>query len=255
MAVIAGGVSAFARGYSTAPIGLREPFVDGALVYSVLCVGYLVFTPQFPPPDPVRPKLGNDVEAALTAIPGDSEPWIQLGGNLVLLLPLALLVPQRLDWFDNIGKIALGGLVTSTLIELVQFLAISGRVASTDDIVCNSLGAAVGGVLVQLPQRFSPGVRAQHRSTGENDRTVWLLIEKLEQERNARQRTRGLPRRRPSAGRCRSTATSSATGQRPSTSRPGCDGAPTGWPAPGPAEAVRGALPSRPSDRAEPATS
>jgi hypothetical protein len=197
VAIAAGGVSAFARGYSTAPIGLREPFVDGALVYSVLCVGYLVFTPQLPPPETVQPGLGDDVEAALTAAPCDSEPWIQLGGNLVLLLPLALLVPQRLEWFDNIGKIALGGLATSTLIELVQFLAISGRVASTDDITCNTVGATIGGVLVQVPQWFSPAARAQHRSTGANDRTVWLLIEKIEQERHAHQRTRGLPRRRP----------------------------------------------------------
>lgn len=201
VAVGAGGVSAFARGYSTAPIGLREPVIDGALVYSVLCVGYLVFTPQLPPPEPVQPGLGTDVEAALAAAPGDSEPWIQLGGNVVLLLPLALLVPQRLEWFDNIGKIALGGLVTSALIELVQFLVISGRVASTDDITCNTIGATIGGVLVQVPQWFSPAARAQHRPTGANDRTVWLLIEKIEQERHAHQRTRGLPRRRPMAVR------------------------------------------------------
>lgn len=188
----AGAASAFARRCSTEPRGLREAFVDGALVYSVLAVGYLVLTPQAPPPDPVSAQLGSDVRTALTAGPGDPDPWIQLGGNLVLLLPLGMLAPKRVDWLDNLGKIALGGMTSSALIELIQFLVVSGRVASTDDIACNTVGATIGGLLVKLPEWLSPAARAQHRSTGDGDRTVWLLIEKIEQER----RTRRPPRPR-----------------------------------------------------------
>ncbi|MFC7343042.1 VanZ family protein [Saccharopolyspora griseoalba] len=196
-AVGAGGASALVRGRSTEPHGLREPLVDAGLAYSALSVGYLVFTPQLPPPERVSPELGSDVEVALAAGPGDAEPWIQLGGNLVLLLPLGMLVPKRVGWFDNLGKIALGGLAVSACIELVQFLAISGRVASTDDIACNTAGAALGGLLAKLPGWLSPAARAQHRSTGENDRTVWLLIEKIEQERRTRRPARSSPHRRP----------------------------------------------------------
>ncbi|MER5391502.1 VanZ family protein [Saccharopolyspora sp. NPDC002686] len=160
----------------------REPLLDGALAYSVLTVGYLVFLPQPPPPaDPVRPSLGNDVSMALTAGPGDLLPWVQLAGNLVLLLPLAVLVPQRVPWFDSVVKIAFFGLLLSVSIELVQFLGIPGRVAATDDVVCNTIGATVGALLVRLPHWL--GSRPQHSASGRAGQTVWTLIAKIEQER------------------------------------------------------------------------
>ncbi|WP_233576314.1 VanZ family protein [Saccharopolyspora rhizosphaerae] len=181
---------------------MREPLIDGALAYSVLVVGYLVFTPQVPTLEPFRPDFGNDVSQALAAAPGDSYPWLQLAGNLVLLLPLSVLVPQRLLWFDNVAKIALGGLACSACVEAIQFVAISGRVCSTDDIVCNTVGATLGGMLVRLPYWISPAGRPQHRTSGEGDPTVWLLIARIEHERQcyqaAAQSRRSLPRRRPS---------------------------------------------------------
>ncbi|GAB3672599.1 VanZ family protein [Saccharopolyspora tripterygii] len=203
--LIAGAVgcgSALFRGYSTEPFVMREPMIDGALAYSVLVVGYLVFTPQVPTLEPFRPDIGNDVTEALTAAPGDSQPWLQLVGNLVLLLPLSVLVPQRLPWFDNVAKIALGGLLCSATIEAIQFIAISGRVCSADDVVCNSVGATLGGMLVRLPFWISPTSRPQHRTTGQSDPTVWLLIARIEHERQcykaAAWSRQSLPRRRPS---------------------------------------------------------
>ncbi|MEB3365871.1 VanZ family protein [Saccharopolyspora mangrovi] len=201
IAVAVGFGSGVLRGYSTESFVMREPLIDGALAYSVLVVGYLVFTPQVPTLEPFRPDIGNDVSQALAAAPGDSQPWLQLAGNLVLLLPLSVLVPQRLPWFDNLAKIALGGLLCSAAIEAIQFVAISGRVCSTDDIVCNTVGATLGGMLVRLPYWISPANRPQHRTTGEGDPTVWLLIARIEHERQcyqaAAQSRRSLPRRRP----------------------------------------------------------
>ncbi|MGP4020123.1 VanZ family protein [Saccharopolyspora sp. 5N708] len=187
--------SAVLRNYSAPRFAPREPLIDAALVYSTLCVGYLVFTPQQPSAERIRPDLGKDVSIALAAHPGDSQPWVQLAGNLVLLLPLGMLIPQRVRWFDSIGKIAFGGLVVAAAIELIQFLAITGRVASTDDVVCNAIGATVGGLVVRMPRWIAAGHpgRPQHSATGHNDQTVWLLIAKIERER---QRYRGTPIRR-----------------------------------------------------------
>ncbi|WP_344678046.1 VanZ family protein [Saccharopolyspora taberi] len=163
---------------------LRVPVIDGLLVYSVLFVGFLVFSPQEDAPLPVRPDLGNDVSMALTAHPGDSLPWVQLAGNVILLLPLGMLVPQRWPWFDNLGKIAMGALALSCTIELVQFLAISGRVASSDDVVLNTIGAVIGGLLIRAPWRSTRGdeLTPQH-SAGDQRQTVWGLIAKIEAER------------------------------------------------------------------------
>lgn len=201
IAVAVGFGSGVLRGCSTEPFVMREPLIDAALAYSVLVVGYLVFTPQVPTLEPFRPDIGNDVTQALAAAPGDSQPWLQLAGNLVLLLPLSVLLPQRLPWLDNVAKIALAGLLCSATIEAIQFVAISGRVCSTDDIVCNTVGATLGGMLVRLPYWISPANRPQHRPTGEGDPTVWLLIARIEHERQcfqaAAQSRRSLPRRRP----------------------------------------------------------
>lgn len=177
LSVAVGTASAVARRGSDP----REPLLDAALAYSLLCVGYLVFLPQPPAAEPVRPSLGKDVAMALTAGPGDLAPWVQLVGNVLLLLPLAVLVPQRLPWFDSVVKIAFGGLLLSVSIELTQFLAIPGRVAATDDVVCNTIGAAVGGILVRLPHWL--GSRPQHSAHGRAGQTVWTLIAKIEQER------------------------------------------------------------------------
>ncbi|GAA0539105.1 hypothetical protein GCM10011581_06240 [Saccharopolyspora subtropica] len=196
VALLVGAGSAAVRRWAPAR-SARDPLIDAALVHSVLCVGYLVFTPQRPAAERVHPDLGKDVSMALTADPGDSLPWLQLLGNLVLLLPLGVLVPQRVRWFDNIGKIALGGLVLAASIELVQFLAITGRVASTDDVVCNTIGATVGGLLLRVPRWIAAATsRPQHSATGDGDQTVWLLIARIEQER---QRCQQAPpvRRRP----------------------------------------------------------
>lgn len=172
----------------------REPVLDGALVCSLLCVGFLVFMPQPPAVEPVRTDLGRDVSMALTAGPGDLLPWLQLVGNVLLLVPLAVLVPQRMPWFDSVVKVAFAGLLLSVSIELTQFLVVPGRVAATDDVVCNTLGAAVGGILARMPHWL--GSRPQHSATGRSEHTVWALIAKVEQERRTPQERRVLAERR-----------------------------------------------------------
>ena len=170
---------------------LRDPLIDALLVFAVLLTGFLVFYPQPEIPDQVKMEVGDDLYTALTAGSGNSEPWVQLAGNLVLLVPVAVLVPLRVRWFDGLGKIVIGGLLTALVIETVQFFAIPGRVASTDDVVLNTLGATLGGLLVCTPwwSGHEPLPGPSHRpAEPETTQTVWRIIEKIEHERTPARR-------------------------------------------------------------------
>ncbi|MCA1281039.1 VanZ family protein [Saccharopolyspora sp. 7B] len=188
LAVLVAAVSGTVRSNRLRSVSpLHDPLIDALLVFAVLFTGYLVFYPQPEIADRVEMELGNDLYTALRAAPGDIRPWVQLGGNLMLLIPMATLVPLRVRWFDGFGKIVIGGLLTALTIETIQFFCIPGRVASTDDVVLNTLGAAAGGVVVCASWRRAeaqlPG--PNHRSAEPDDAqtTVWRIIEKIEQER------------------------------------------------------------------------
>ncbi|WP_228717561.1 VanZ family protein [Allosaccharopolyspora coralli] len=172
------------------PFIVRDPLIDALLVYSSLVTAYLVLSPQAAVVEPLALNPGNDIAIALAAHPGDARPWIQLLGNMLLLVPLGALAPFRLTWLDKPLKIALAGLVVSCVVESVQFLTVTGRVASTDDIALNTLGALAGGLLTRGPwwQR-DPGVpgRSAHSGAGEGRYPVWWLIAEVEEERRRQQ--------------------------------------------------------------------
>jgi len=79
----------------------------------------------------------------------DSDEWLyQLGGNVALFLPLGLLLP--IAWrsvFRRLIPTLLTGLLLSSVIEVAQTTVISGRVATTDDVVLNVLGTSLGWLL------------------------------------------------------------------------------------------------------------
>ncbi len=85
----------------------------------------------------------------------DSDDWLyQLGGNVALFLPLGLLLP--IVWrsvFRRLIPTLLTGLVLSSAIEIVQATVISGRVATTDDVILNVLGIIVGWLLWRVLAR------------------------------------------------------------------------------------------------------
>ncbi|GAA4870386.1 VanZ family protein [Saccharopolyspora cebuensis] len=183
-ALLVGAFSQVVRRWSGSVAAAREAVLDALLCFSALAVGFLVFTPQRPSAERFRPEIGTDFSVALAAPPGDSLPWLQLAGNLVLLMPLGMLVPMRLGWPDRAASVAFGGLVAACGIELVQFLAVSGRVASVDDVVLNTAGAALGGLLVRPPWRV-PAVAAHGASRRGDRHTAWAVIERVERERAA----------------------------------------------------------------------
>jgi VanZ family protein len=167
---------------------LADPLLDALLIYCSLLVGYLVFTPQTTSIDPIQLDPGNDLAMALDAQPGDSLPWIQLVGNVLLFAPLGAMLPMRLAWLDNVLKVALVALLASCVIELLQLLFVSGRVVSTDDVVLNTTGGTLGSLLTKGLWRHRMPMapllpRAQHSGSGEGRYPVWWLIAEVEAER------------------------------------------------------------------------
>lgn len=174
------------------PFIVRDPLIDALLVYSTLVTAYLVLSPQAGVVEPLALNPGNDITIALAAHPGDARPWIQLLGNVLLLLPLGALVPFRIAWLDKPFKVALAGMFVSCVVECLQFATVAGRVASTDDVALNTLGALAGGLLTRGPwwQR-DPGVGPAHSGVGEGRYPVWWLIAEVEEERRRQQHRRG----------------------------------------------------------------
>ncbi|CAM01030.1 hypothetical protein SACE_1712 [Saccharopolyspora erythraea NRRL 2338] len=95
----------------------------------------------------VRLVPGTDLGVAVHAEPGDIAPWLQLLGNLLLLLPLGALLPLRLAAVDSCAKAALVVLATTCCIELVQYAVLTGRVVSADDVLLNTAGGLAGALL------------------------------------------------------------------------------------------------------------
>lgn len=126
---------------------LRISAVDAGLVYSGLVVVHLVSAPQpYVSANQVRLVPGNDLLVAVHAQPGDVLPWLQLVGNMLLLFPLGALLPLRVPWFDRSVRIALAALLTTGAIESTQFLFLTGRVVSADDVLLNTMGALLGAM-------------------------------------------------------------------------------------------------------------
>lgn len=195
-AVLVGAISVVLRSHLWRTVSTpHDPLIDALLVYSAMAAAYLVLTPQPGIEGKVQLFPGDDLWTALRAAPGDAQPWVQLAGNVLLLLPLGALIPLRLRWFDSLGKIIMGGLIVTISIEVIQVLFVSGRVASADDVVLNTIGAGIGGLLVRGPwwQAEPAGSRAparvpgpQHSVGDASTQTVWRIIEKIEEERSDR---------------------------------------------------------------------
>ena len=75
-----------------------------------------------------------------------------LGGNLVLLMPLAIFLPLLNDKFISLSKITLFALATSIGIESVQFmfslfLGYNYRMTNIDDVILNTIGAMISFII------------------------------------------------------------------------------------------------------------
>lgn len=87
-------------------------------------------------------------EARINLIPFQSEGLFTYCTNVILFMPLGFLLPYLWKNYRNLGKTALMGLFFSALIEIAQLP--TSRVADVDDLMMNTLGAALGYVAWRL---------------------------------------------------------------------------------------------------------
>lgn len=75
---------------------------------------------------------------------GDTIYWLgQIGGNLVMLLPLGFLLPVIWKRFRHLIPVLLTALCLSVFIEFTQY--VTGRgLCELDDMIHNTIGAAAG---------------------------------------------------------------------------------------------------------------
>jgi glycopeptide antibiotics resistance protein len=102
-------------------------------------------------------SIFSEISQIGTAYGGDSIFMIKLivrnvGGNILLLMPLGFLVPILWRKYRSLKGILLLGLLVSVSIECLQLvelvLGISfGRRVDIDDVICNVFGTFIGYVL------------------------------------------------------------------------------------------------------------
>ena len=126
----------------------RRTGLDAALLLAALAVAWLTLTPAG--------GSGWGWGAPLTELRWyatglDSEATVlQLAGNLLLLVPLAVLAVLRWPRLGTPPRLAALAVATGTGIELLQWALPLGRVVSPVDAALNATGAVVAGLLVVL---------------------------------------------------------------------------------------------------------
>ncbi|WP_066087143.1 VanZ family protein [Neobacillus novalis] len=97
------------------------------------------------------------------AYDGDSAFMIGLiirnvGGNILLLMPLGVLAPFISKKFKPMKKSVLLALLVSISIEFIQFIELlaggRGRTVDVDDVICNVIGASLGYLIYKIMYRL-----------------------------------------------------------------------------------------------------
>lgn len=148
--------------------------VDMVIATAALSALYLVSVPiQGVPDSSVNLVPGADIHAGLS---GRESIW-QIMGNLLLLSPLGALVPLRLRTCAKLSRVACMAVLCAGFVELAQYMLITGRVSTTDDVLLNATGAVLGALLTQRWWRAKP-VRTTGRHAvselGRHSRQRWL---------------------------------------------------------------------------------
>ena len=121
---------------------------DAALLLAALAVAWLTLTPAG--------GSGWEWGAPLTELRWyatglDSETTVlQLVGNLLLLVPLAVLAVLRRPSLGTPPRLAALAVAAGTGIELLQWALPLGRVVSPVDAALNAAGAVAAGLVVAL---------------------------------------------------------------------------------------------------------
>lgn len=140
----------------------------------VIYIGMVISVTLFPFPVGFNSDIGNvyrsinviplksiidNISQIGTAYDGDVRFMIGLivrnvGGNILLLMPLGFLAPLLWDKYKQFEHILLLGFVFSISIEFLQLLeSLAGgweRITDIDDVICNVLGVSIGYFIYKL---------------------------------------------------------------------------------------------------------
>lgn len=97
-------------------------------------------------------------------------------GNILLFVPLGLFLPLFWSYFNRAKRTILFGFGMSLSIELIQLVA--GGVTSVDDLILNTVGAALGFALAKLLLRACPRLapRRDGRAAWGYPLACWLAV-------------------------------------------------------------------------------
>ncbi|HEY6635810.1 MAG TPA: VanZ family protein [Acidimicrobiia bacterium] len=92
----------------------------------------------------------------------------QVGGNLVLLMPLGFLAPIVSERVRTLSRVMVLGVVVALAIESIQVLVILGlgnvaRAVDVDDVILNTVGAMIGWAIWKGLSQVSPGLAPDRR--------------------------------------------------------------------------------------------
>lgn len=104
---------------------------------------------QLVPVAPIVSRLLTD-QHPLTTI-------AEVGGNVLMFLPIGCLLPLVVRWLDGGRRVVLVACCTSVAIELYQLRMPGIRRADVNDVLANTLGAALGWLLLGLVERWRAG--------------------------------------------------------------------------------------------------
>jgi glycopeptide antibiotics resistance protein len=97
-------------------------------------------------PMPLDYPVTNNLTLFHTIAREDTRQFL---GNLLLLAPLAVLLPAVHPWFTPLRTVATG-FATSVTIEYLQATTVSARAGDIDDVLLNTLGVAIATLVVAV---------------------------------------------------------------------------------------------------------
>lgn len=109
--------------------------------------------------------LVNTIKDIIKDVTTENETWFFIKfwltnvlGNIILLSPLAVLVPTLSKKFRSLKSVVILCFCTSCFIEFLQYVSLflgNLRSADIDDVILNTLGAFIGFGIFKILNRFS----------------------------------------------------------------------------------------------------
>lgn len=134
---------AFAYRLRRRAVGRRSALAEVGLIAGSVPWAVMLFTPQ-PAPRSIDLIPLHDVPSWLTG--GIGTAAAQVTGNLLVLAAVGFFLPMRFAFAGSLPRIAGVAVVTSSVIEALQWVLDIGRVSSVDDVLINTVGAVVAAV-------------------------------------------------------------------------------------------------------------